>query len=612
MSNTNISNTNKVPSRSELAIADTWNLESIYPTCADWEADFAKCKAMIPQILAYKGKLAESAESLLAALKLRDQIQVILGNIYTYASMRLHEDMSVTAHQALASRAETLDVDISSAISFMVPELLGAEPSLLEGFLKENSPTGAELRVYEKLFNDLHRQRPHVHNAEIEKLLAEVSEIAQGSQRVFEMLNNADLKLPMIKDENGQDKQLTQGNFSSYFLESSDRSVRQSAFTGMFSTYQTMRNTLAVNYAGQVKKNIFFARAKNYGSSLEAALKPNNIPTGVYDNLLATVESNLPKLHRYLALRKRLLGVEKLGVSDLYVPMVKDVDYKISHAEARVKCLEALAPLGKDYVEALRKGYESRWVDVCENKGKRPGAYSWGSYSSAPFMLLNWQDNLVNMFTLIHESGHSMHSYYTRKTQPACYGSYTIFVAEVASICNEMLLAHYLLKSTSDKALKMYIINHVLNSFRTTLYRQALFAEFERDAHARAEVGEALTPELLCSIYKGLNQKYYGAVVDLEDLIEIEWARIPHFYDSFYVYQYATGLAAAVSLSRQIIAEGEPAVKRYLGFLCGGSSKDSLDLLEGAGVDLSSPAPVQQALDIFESYIDEFEKLLSD
>ena len=598
-------NSQTIPLRSQLAADDTWDLASIYPSTDAWEKDFQKVSSMIPSLAAYKGKLCKSGKNLLEALTLRDEIGQIMGQLYVYANMRLHEDTTVAEYQALSSRASTLQVAISAASSFMTPELLATPSAKIQGFMKRSKP----LSIYKHEFDDLDRQRPHVLSSEMEALLAEASEVAGVPDRVFEMLNNADLKLPTIKDEQGRDVQLSHGNYSSRFLESQNREVRLAAFTAMHSSYNALRNTLAANYAGQVKANIFFAKSRKYGSALEAALGPGNIPTSVYDNLVGTVDKNLPKLHRYLELRKRLLGVDELRIADLYVPMVKEVDYEIKHAEAREKCLAALAPLGPDYVNALRGGFESRWVDVHENVGKRSGAYSWGSYSTHPFMLLNWQDKMDSMFTLIHEAGHSMHSYLTRKNQPYCYGNYTLFVAEVASICNEMLLTDYLLKNTDDRNLKMYIINHALDGFRGTLFRQTLFAEFEREAHARAEAGEALTPELLCRIYKDLNQKYYGKVVKLDDLIEIEWARIPHFYSSFYVYQYATGISAAVALSRQILAEGKPAMDRYLKFLSSGSSEDSLDLLKGAGVDLSTADPIQQALDVFEGYIAEFEKL---
>lgn len=599
-------NDQTLPKRADLPVAMTWNLESVYKTNNDWEADFSKVTKMLPKLAAFKGKLTKTGKNLLDALKLRDEIGSLVGKLYCYANMRFHQDTTDAIYQALADRADKLSTDVSAASSFITPELLATPSKRLTGLLARSK----ELRVYEHEFDELDRQRPHVRSAEIEAILAQAAELASGPDKVFQMINDADLKLPKIKDTaTGKEIQLTHGNYASFFLEHSDREMRRAGFEGLHRTFSEMRNTMAANYAAQVKTNVFFAKQRNYGSAREAALGPVNIPTSVYDNLLATVDKNLPKLHRYLELRKKLLGLADLKPYDLYVPMVEGVDYKVSYEDAVDKCLESLAPLGDKYVAALRKGFADRWADVMENEGKHSGAYSWGSYNTHPFMLLNWQPTMDSMFTLIHESGHSMHSYLTRKSQPYCYGSYTLFVAEVASICNEMLLAHYLLKTTQDRSLRMYIINHVLETFRTTLFRQCLFAAFEKEAHEKAEAGEALTPDLLCQIYRDLNQKYYGAVVDVDGLLEVEWSRIPHFYNSFYVYQYATGMSAAVALSSQILTEGAPAVKRYLDFLSSGSSKYSLDLLQGAGVDMSSPEPVQKALDVFEQYIGEFEKL---
>lgn len=594
------------PKRSEVPVDRTWNLETVYKTNQDWEADFAKVTSLLPKMAEFKGKLAKSGKNLLAGLKLRDDIGAILGKLYCFANMRLHQDTTDATYQALADRVDKLSTDSSAAMSFMTPELLAASSKKLAGFLAKSK----ELQVYAHEFDELDRQRPHVRTAEIEEILAQASELAGAPGKVFQMIDDADLKLPKIKDTaTGKEIQLTHGNYSSFFMEHQDREMRKAGFEGMHGTFHEMRNTMAANYAAQVKANVFFAKQRNYGSAREAALGPVNIPVSVYDNLLATVDKNLPRLHRYLELRKKTLGLTDLKPYDLYVPIVHGVDYKIDFDAAVEKCLEAVAPLGNDYVSVLRQGFKDRWADVMESEGKHSGAYSWGAYGTYPFMLLNWHPTMDSMFTLIHESGHSMHSYLTRQNQPYCYGSYTLFVAEVASICNEMLLAHHLLKTTTDRSLRMYIINHVLETFRTTLFRQALFADFEREAHAKAEAGEALTPDELCRIYKELNQKYYGKVVDVDGLLEMEWARIPHFYNSFYVYQYATGMSAAVALAAQIVKEGEPAVKRYLGFLSSGSSKYSLDLLRGAGVDMSSPSPVQQALDVFEEYIEEFEKL---
>ncbi|HEX6818085.1 MAG TPA: oligoendopeptidase F, partial [Ktedonobacterales bacterium] len=391
-----------------------------------------------------------------------------------------------------------------------------------------------------------------------------------------------------------------------------DRGVRQAAFEAMMGTYRGFRNTLGATYAAQVKTDIFFARARHYSTAVEAALEPNNIPVSVYENLVATVGANLDKLHRYLALRKRVLGVEQLRMYDLYVPLVKEVDFTIPFEQAKEQVASALGPLGTEYVSALRTGFGSRWIDVYENQGKRSGAYSWGSYGTNPFVLLNYQDKIDSLFTLAHEMGHSMHSFFSWRTQPFPYAGYTLFVAEVASTLNEALLTHFMLHDTQDKALKQYVINHALETFRGTLYRQTLFAEFELEAHRRAEAGEALTPELLSSVFRQLNDKYYGPVVDVDEQIAIEWARIPHFYSSFYVYQYATGISASSALAKQILAEGEPAVQRYLRFLRSGSSDYSINLLRDAGVDLSSPKPVQEALDTFAGYLDDFEKLLGE
>ncbi len=595
-----------LPKRGEVPTAYTWNLESIYATDADWEADFARVVALLPEVRAFQGRLSESGEVLLEALQRRDAAYEVWSRLFVYATMRMHEDSANSTYQALADRATTLANDLNAAAAYVTPEILAIPQERLDSFLSGV----AGLQLYRHALDEINRQRAHVLSAEMEALLAQAAELANAPDHVFEMLNNADLKLPILRDDKGNEVQLTQGNYVPTFLESHDREVRRAAFEAMLGTYRTYRNTLAATYAAQVKSDIFFSRARHYGSSLEAALDPNNIPVSVYDNLITTVDANLPTLHRYLSLRKRLLGLDALHMYDLYVPMVREVEYKVPYAEAQEQVARALEPLGASYVEPLRRGFASRWIDVLENEGKRSGAYSWGSYGTQPFVLLNYQESMDSMFTLAHEMGHSMHSYFTWQTQPFPYGSYTLFVAEVASTLNEALLTHYLLQNTSDRALRMYIVNHALETFRTTLYRQTLFAEFERDAHARAEAGEALTPELLSASFKALNEKYYGPVVAVDDLIEIEWARIPHFYSSFYVYQYATGISASAALARQIVAEGEPAVQRYRRFLSSGSSDYSINLLREAGVDLSTPTPIQQALDTFAEYLDQLERLL--
>ncbi|HEX6818848.1 MAG TPA: oligoendopeptidase F, partial [Ktedonobacterales bacterium] len=478
-----------LPKRSEIPTSYTWNLQSIYQSDAEWERDFTRVTEMLPRVAAFQGRLCSSGETLLEALRLRDGAYEVWGRLFVYANMRMHEDSANSVYQALADRSTTLANDLNTASAYMTPEILATPEATIQRYLEEVEG----LRLYRHALDEINRQRAHVLSAEMEALLAQAAELGNAPEHVFEMLNNADLKFPVIRDAQGAEVQLTHGNYVPRFLESHDREVRRTAFDAMLGTYQKYRNTLAATYAAQVKRDIFFARARHYSSSLEAALDPNNIPVSVYDNLVATVDTNLPKLARYLALRKKLLGLDDLHMYDLYVPMVREVEYKVKYEEAQERVARALEPLGESYVSPLRQGFGSRWIDVLENEGKRSGAYSWGSYGTQPFVLLNYQESMDSMFTLAHEMGHSMHSYFTWQTQPFPYSSYTLFVAEVASTLNEALLTHYLLRTSTDKALRMYVINHALETFRTTLYRQTLFAEFERDAHARAEAGEALT-----------------------------------------------------------------------------------------------------------------------
>lgn len=594
-----------LPRRAEVPEHLTWDLTSIYKNNELWESDFSKVSETLAKIKSYQGKLSSSAKTLLEALNLIDSSSEILGRLYVYANMRSHEDLGDSVYQALADRVTTLMAEFASASSYTTPEILALSALQLNDWLA-NTPG---LQVYRHQFDELNRRRPHVRNAEVEALLADASEVMESSDRVYSLLTNADFKLPKVPDANGDEIQLSQGNYVARFLESHDRDERKRAFEAMLGTYADYKNTISATYSARVKADMFYAKARNYDNCLHQALESINVPVSVYTTLVETVEKNLPSLHRYLRLRKKLMGLPDLHMYDLYVPMVKEVEYKIAFEHAREKVIEALAPLGKEYVDALKNGMLSRWIDVVETHGKRSGAYSWGTFGTNPFVLLNYQESMDSMFTLAHEMGHSMHSYFTRKSQPFQYADYTLFVAEVASTCNEALLTDYLLKNTDDKALRMYVINHALEGFRTTLFRQTLFAEFEMQAHAAAEAGQALTPEFLCATFKELNQKYYGAEVIIDDAIEIEWARIPHFYSSFYVYQYATGISAATALAKQIVDEGQPAVLRYLGFLSSGSSDYSIELLRKAGVDLSSPQPIQDALDTFSKYVDEFDSL---
>ena len=594
-----------LPTRSDIPVEMTWDLESIYPTPDAWEKDFTWVNDELPRLSAYEGKLSESAQTLYEALDFDSRLSEVLGRLAVYASMRADEDTANQTNQAREARINMLGAKAGAASAFLTPEILAIPQERLESFFSEEP----RLELYRHTLDELLRRKPHVRSAEVEALLAEASETLYAPAQIFGMINDADLKLPIIKDSKGQDVQLSKGNFI-LFMEDRDRQVRKDAFEGMHGTFYKQRNTLAATLNGHVKSQIFRARARRYDSAIEAALDANNIPVSVYENLLETVRNNISVLNRYLALRKKVLGLEDLHMYDLYVPIVAEVEYKVPFEQAKETVAKALAPLGKDYVEDMVRGFNSRWIDVLENEGKRGGAYSSGAYGTHPFVLLNYQENLDNMFTLAHEFGHSMHSFYTRRTQPYPYADYTIFVAEVASTLNEALLTHYLLETVTDKPLRMYIINHYLEGFRATLYRQTLFADFERQIHAMAEAGEALTAESLSKVYKDLNVAYYGGEVNVDDLIEIEWARIPHFYYNFYVFQYATGISASAALAQQIVTEGQPAVERYRRFLTRGSSDYSINLLRDAGVDMTSPQPVQQALELFGRYVGEMEKLV--
>lgn len=595
-----------LPLRSEVPVEMTWDLTKIYATDEAWEADFQTVVEMLPKLASFKGRLRRSGRLLLEALNLSHKVSEIVSRLYVYARMSSDVDTANNHYQGMFGRIEDLSNKASAAGAFISPEILSIKPERLEKFI-----TGTRgLELYRHMFDELNRERAHIRSHEIEELLAEAGHTFGGPDNIYTMFDNADLEFPEVEDENGKLVRLTHGNWADKWLENKSRDARRRAYEAMFGTYNRYRNMLAATYAAQVKVDIFSAKSRLYTNSREAALSGINVPVSVYDSLIDTVHANFPRLQRYLDLRRRVMGLDRLAWYDLYVPLVGDLDMKVTYEEAKTKILASLAVLGPEYVDALRGGFNSRWVDVLENKNKKSGAYSWGSYGTPPYMLMNWQDSMDSMFTLTHESGHSMHSWHSRKHQPYPYSGYTLFVAEVASTCNEALLAHYLLSQTTDPAVRKYILNHQMESIRLTLVRQTMFAEFEKIAHEKAEAGQALTPDVLCGIHRELNEKYYAPAVELDDMIGIEWARIPHFYSSFYVYQYATGISTALSLAQQIVSEGEPAVKRYLKFLSSGSSDYSINLLRDAGVDLSTPAPIQQAFDAFAGYLDQFEELL--
>lgn len=598
----------EVLTRQDVDVTETWNLESIYATNEAWEEEFESVKAMLPLLVEYKGRLGQSAETLYEGLQLRDEVSRRLYKLYTYAHMRYDENTADSFYQAMNDRARTLASQIGATLAFMTPELLAVPESTIEMYLNENP----DLAMYRHAFDELNQEREHVLTEAEEAILAKAGEVLGQSGTTFGMLNNADLTFPKIKGEDGEETELTHGRFIT-FLESSDRSVREAAFKAMYGTYAKYTNTLASTLAGSVKKDNFYADVRKFPSARAAALHGNAIPESVYDGLVEAVHEHLPLLHRYVALRKRVLGLDELHVYDMYTPLVSEVEMKVSYEEAKQLMVEGLAPLGAEYKHILEEGLSERWVDVRETRGKRSGAYSSGAYDTQPFILMNWQDNINNLFTLAHEFGHSVHSYYTRKSQPYPYGDYSIFVAEVASTTNEALLNDYLLKKVTDRKEKLYLLNNQLETFRGTLFRQTMFAEFEHAIHDAARLGQSLTPEFLTSTYYALNQKYFGEEIVLDEEIGLEWARIPHFYYNYYVYQYATGISAAAALTDQILEEGQPAVERYINnFLKAGSSDYPIEVLKAAGVDMTTKAPVEAALRQFERVLDEFEALLTE
>ena len=583
----------------------TWNLNSIYTTNHDWEAEFADVSARVPELSKFDGKLQASPEALAEALLARDSVIVLIEKLYVYASMRKDQDTSDDLYKGMYQRVRSLWIKCSDTTSYIQPQILKIPKSTLKGWV-EGSETW---KLYRREIDELIRQKKHRLPEAQEALMAKAQELFDAGDSAYSALTESDMEYPPFLDDTGKSYQLTDANYG-VMLDSPDRSVRRGAFQTMMGTHGKYANTHAATYGANVKADIFRKDARGYKSCREMALFDINLPVTVYDSLIQTVHANLPKLHRYLAMRKSKLGLSELHPYDLYCPLVADVDFNLSFNDACELVLKAVAPLGDEYVSTLRNGLlERRWADVLPNKGKANGAYSGGAYLTDPFMLLNWQETLDAIYTLIHEAGHSMHSWFTRRHQPMQHGDYTLFVAEVASTCNEALLTAHLLETHSDVNIRKYVLNHAMEGIRTTLYRQTLFAEFEMLAHDAAERGEPLTPKFLGDLHLDLNRKYYGAEVIIDDVLRHEWSRIPHFYRSFYVYQYATGISAANALAKQILAEGQPAVDRYLGFLKSGSSKDSLDLLRGAGVDLSTPRPIQEALELFERYIQEFERL---
>lgn len=594
-----------VPKRSETAAEHRWKLEDLFANQSSWDQEYAKAKELIKKADQFQGKLNDPAQ-LKACFELEDELSLHVERLYVYANMRHHEDTAEPGNQALSDKSKKLSVETGEALSFITPEVLSLSDSELDAMINNES-----LAKYRHSLEEMRRQKAHILSKNEEALMAQVGNISSAPGTIFGMLNNADLKFPKVKNEAGEEVELSHGRYIQ-FLESKNRDVRREAFKAMYDTYGKLKNTMASTLNANINKNVFYAKARKYDSVLGMSLYGDNIPKEVYTNLIDTIHKHLPLMHRYMELRKRLLGLDELHMYDLFAPLVDEFDMEISFEDAKKTIRESLKPLGEDYLNVLQDGFDQGWIDVYENEGKRSGAYSWGAYGTHPYVLLNHKDNLNSMFTLTHEMGHALHSYYSDTTQNYRDAQYTIFLAEVASTLNEALLMDYLLGKSTDPKEKMYLLTYYADQFRTTVFRQTMFAEFEKIVHERTEAGESLTPQELSKIYYDLNKLYYGPGMVVDQDIEMEWARIPHFYTSFYVYKYATGFSAATSFSKQILDEGAPAVDRYLGFLKSGGSDFSINILKKAGVDMSSPEPIEQAMSVFEELIAQMEQLTSD
>ena len=590
--------------RSEADMNHTWKLEDMMPDNQTWEALFEKTAARVKQYGEFRDTLAGSADALYRCLKFDDEISLDIERLYVYARMRSDEDTAEQTYQDMFGRAQSLSFEAAERSSFIVPEILEMDPALLASYMESENGIGLYRRLMERILG----KREHTLSGPMEELLAQSYDATQGASQIFNMFNNADVKFPSITGENGQEVPITHGNYIS-LMEHKDRRIRRDAFLGLYSVYRQFRNTLAAAFSANIKQAVFYAKARNYASSRQHSLAENEVPELVYDNLVAAVRKNLPLLHRYVKARKETLGLDDIHMYDLYVPMVAEFDRTYTYEEAKAIVTEGLAPLGEEYGKILREGFENRWVDVYENEGKRSGAYSWGVYGSHPYVLMNFHGTLNDVFTLAHEMGHSIHSYYSDAAQPYVYAGYKIFVAEVASTCNEALLIRHLLNRTEDAQEKRYLINHFLESFRGTLFRQTMFAEFEAAAHRKAQEGGTLTASALGELYHKLNEDYFGPEMVVDPEIDYEWERIPHFYTPFYVYQYATGFSAAVAISSRILSGDEAALAGYKKFLQGGCSLPPIDLLKLCGVDMSTTKPVDEALKVFGELVEEFCRL---
>lgn len=605
-------------SRAEQRTEDTWNMEDLYASEELYAKDREQLERMMESFSSFQGKLSLGSQELLETLKLYEDMNRIFESVYVYANQKYHEDTANAKYQKMSQEAQLLGTRLSQCTAWLEPALLSLPEEKLNSYFEtagvsdashQNTKAQEEadsLSVYKRFVRQITRRRKHVLDAGTEELLSKAGDLGQAPSNIFSMFNNADIRFPDVCASDGKLLPLTQGSYIS-MLQKEDRTLRRNAFQSLYSVYAQFENTLAAVYYANARQADFFAKEHHYANSMEEALDINEIPVSVYHKLIETVNRRLPLMHRYMDLRKRLMGLEELHMYDIYTPMVKCPQKTYSFQEAKEIVKRGLAPLGEDYLAILQEGFDNRWIDVYENIGKRTGAYSWGAYGTHPYVLLNFHGGLKDVFTLAHEMGHSLHSWYSDHKQPYLYAGYRIFVAEVASTCNEALLIHDLMERSTDENEKRYLINYFLEQFRTTMYRQTMFAEFEMITHQAVEKGEALTAEMLNQCYLELNQRYFGSGMIVDEEISHEWSRIPHFYTPFYVYQYATGFAAAIAISSKILS-GEPGiVEKYKCFLSGGSSKTPIELLKICGVDMSTPEPVEAALDVFEEYLRKME-----
>lgn len=581
-----------------------WKIDKMYSSKEKIEKDISKVKNLIQEVKEYKGKLSESKENLYKVLNISENASRIVQNLYVYTHMKQHEDTRINDNQGRATKTEMLSTDLGVATSYIVPEILAIEENKLSEYLKDE-----KLSFYTKYIKDILRDKPHTLSEREEEILAATSELSTIPENVYDMLAYADMEFPEIEDEEGNKVKLSHSNYS-LFIKSKNSRVRKDAFEGEFSTYEKYKNTFASTLYGGIKSEIFYAKTRKYNSAIEASLFSDDVSLDVYNNLISAIDKSIPNLNKYVELKKKFLGLNEIHMYDLYVPLTDKFDMDIPYDKAQDIILEALKPLGEEYLKVIKSAFDEGWIDVYDNEGKKGGAYSWGSYDSHPYILMSYKNDLNSLFTLIHELGHSVHSHYSRTSQPFLYSDYKIFVAEVASTLNELLLINYLLENSKSKDETIYLLNYYLEQFRTTVHRQTMFAEFEKIVHQRVESGEPLTADEFTNIYYKLNEKYYGKSAIVDKQIGIEWARIPHFYSNFYVYKYATGFSAASALSQQILSEGSTAVDRYINFLKSGGSEYPLEQLKSAGVDMTKKESIEEALNVFAELVNKLEKEL--